>query len=197
MADPAVRPRTLTGAAHEDPLLGHTQTSALPSLRALQEEGHVVVCRRDTARSSGGAWDATCASGSHQGDRSGRRHSGAPAGKAPGGRRSSHSLRELDPELSVVAAFGEILTDEVLALPTHGSINVHASLLPELRGAAPVNWAIIRGPRTFRHHDHADGPRELDAGPVLYRVAVELATRTSRLASYTKCSRRLVRHGPR
>ncbi len=83
-------------------------------------------------------------------------------------------LRELEPELSVVAAYGEILTEEVLELPARGSVNVHASLLPELRGAAPVNWAIIRG------HDHSGVTimrmvRELDAGPILYRVAVELA----------------------
>jgi len=73
----------------------------------------------------------------------------------------------------VVAAYGELLTEEVLELPSLGSLNVHASLLPELRGAAPVNWAIIRG------HRHSGVTimrmvRELDAGPVLYRVAVEL-----------------------
>ena len=82
-------------------------------------------------------------------------------------------LRALDPEISVVAAYGEILTEEVLELPVRGSVNVHGSLLPELRGAAPVNWAIIRG------HEHSGVTimrmvRELDAGPVLYRVAVEL-----------------------
>ncbi len=55
------------------------------------------------------------------------------------------ALRELEPQVSVVAAYGHILRVEVLALPPVGSFNVHASLLPELRGAAPVNWAIIRG----------------------------------------------------
>jgi methionyl-tRNA formyltransferase len=55
------------------------------------------------------------------------------------------AVRALDPDVSVVAAYGQILREDVLALPPHGSINVHASDLPELRGAAPVNWAIIRG----------------------------------------------------
>jgi len=55
------------------------------------------------------------------------------------------TLRELAPELMVVAAYGRILTHEMLALPSVGFLNVHASLLPKYRGAAPVNWALIRG----------------------------------------------------
>ncbi|MBQ2224031.1 MAG: methionyl-tRNA formyltransferase [Oscillospiraceae bacterium] len=54
-------------------------------------------------------------------------------------------LRSLKPELSVVAAYGQILTEEALQVPTLGSINVHASLLPRYRGAAPINWAILNG----------------------------------------------------
>lgn len=54
-------------------------------------------------------------------------------------------LKELKPDAIVVAAYGMILPKEILELPRFGCINVHASLLPELRGAAPINWAIIRG----------------------------------------------------
>lgn len=54
-------------------------------------------------------------------------------------------LKELKPDVIVVVAFGQILPREVLNLPPYGCINVHASLLPKLRGAAPINWAIIRG----------------------------------------------------
>lgn len=54
-------------------------------------------------------------------------------------------LKELNPDAIVVAAYGMILPKEILDLPRFGCINVHASLLPELRGAAPINWAIIRG----------------------------------------------------
>lgn len=54
-------------------------------------------------------------------------------------------LRELSPDLFVVVAYGSILSGEVLAIPPLGAINVHASLLPDLRGAAPIEWAIMLG----------------------------------------------------
>jgi methionyl-tRNA formyltransferase len=120
-----------------------TPDFGVPSLRALQEEGHVVVAVVTQPDRPAGRGQTT---------RPGpikeiALEEGIPVlqPEKPRGDDFLARLRELDPELSVVAAFGEILTDEVLALPTHGSINVHASLLPELRGAAPVNWAIIRG----------------------------------------------------
>ena len=56
-------------------------------------------------------------------------------------------LRELGAEVGVVVAFGQILSRGVLDAPTRGSINVHASLLPRYRGAAPIAWAIMRGER--------------------------------------------------
>ena len=149
-----------------------TPDFGVPSLRALQEEGHVVVAVVTQPDRPAGRGQTT---------RPGpikeiALEEGIPVlqPEKPRGEDFLARLRELDPELSVVAAFGEILTDEVLALPTHGSINVHASLLPELRGAAPVNWAIIRG---LEHSGITimRMVRELDAGPVLYRVAVELA----------------------
>lgn len=54
-------------------------------------------------------------------------------------------LRELDPQLIVVAAYGKILPKDILELPALGCINVHSSLLPKYRGAAPINWAILNG----------------------------------------------------
>lgn len=54
-------------------------------------------------------------------------------------------LRKLEPEVIVVVAFGQILPKAILDLPKYGCINVHASLLPKLRGAAPIQWAIIDG----------------------------------------------------
>ena len=54
-------------------------------------------------------------------------------------------VRELHPELIVVAAYGRILPEELLNTPPYGSINVHSSILPKYRGAAPINWAIING----------------------------------------------------
>lgn len=148
-----------------------TPDFGVPSLRALQEEGHAVVAvvtQPDRPAGRGravrpGAIKAVAV------------EEGIPVlqPEKPRGEEFLAQLRDLDPEISVVAAYGEILTEEVLGLPSRGSVNVHASLLPELRGAAPVNWAIIRG------HEHSGVTimrmvRELDAGPVLYRVAVEL-----------------------
>ena len=54
-------------------------------------------------------------------------------------------LREEAPDLIVVAAFGQILSKEILELPRYGCVNVHASLLPKYRGAAPIQWAVING----------------------------------------------------
>ena len=54
-------------------------------------------------------------------------------------------LRELDPDLIAVAAYGKILPVEILDLPRLGCVNVHSSLLPKYRGAAPINWAILNG----------------------------------------------------
>jgi len=55
------------------------------------------------------------------------------------------TLRKINPDAIVVAAYGQILPKEILTLPKYGCINIHASLLPAYRGAAPINWAIIRG----------------------------------------------------
>ncbi|BAK99521.1 methionyl-tRNA formyltransferase [Oscillibacter valericigenes Sjm18-20] len=54
-------------------------------------------------------------------------------------------VRRLDPELIVVAAYGKLLPEDLLNYPKYGSINVHSSLLPKYRGAAPINWAILNG----------------------------------------------------
>lgn len=54
-------------------------------------------------------------------------------------------LKELQPDLSIVVAYGKILPKEVLELPKYGSVNIHASLLPRYRGAAPIQWCILNG----------------------------------------------------
>lgn len=63
----------------------------------------------------------------------------------PRGKAFLDALGAFRPEISVVVAYGHILAPEVLELPERGSVNLHASLLPELRGAAPINWALVRG----------------------------------------------------
>lgn len=56
-----------------------------------------------------------------------------------------NKIKEIEPDFIVVVAFGQILSKEVLDIPKYGCINLHASLLPKYRGAAPLNWAIING----------------------------------------------------
>jgi len=76
------------------------------------------------------------------------------------------AVRELSPDVAVVAAYGKILPRELLEVPGHGCINVHASLLPRFRGAAPIQWAIASG-------DNRSGvclmkmDEGLDTGPIL------------------------------
>ncbi|MGB7212889.1 MAG: methionyl-tRNA formyltransferase [Gemmatimonadales bacterium] len=78
-------------------------------------------------------------------------------------------LEHFRPDIGVVAAYGHILRPEVLSLPPRGMINVHASLLPRHRGAAPINWAILSG-------DQVTGisimqmEAGLDSGPVYHQV---------------------------
>lgn len=56
-----------------------------------------------------------------------------------------HQLRIMSPDVIVVVAFGQILSKEILEMPKYGCLNVHASLLPKLRGAAPIQWSVIQG----------------------------------------------------
>jgi methionyl-tRNA formyltransferase len=83
-------------------------------------------------------------------------------------------LRAWEPELIVVAAFGQILRPAVLDLPKHGCLNVHGSLLPRWRGAAPIQAAILAG-------DHETGitimkmDPGIDTGPILSQRAVPIA----------------------
>ena len=75
-------------------------------------------------------------------------------------------VEKLQPELTVVAAYGRILPEDILAVPPRGSINVHSSILPQYRGAAPINWAILDGCKetgvTIMHM-----AKELDAGDII------------------------------
>lgn len=88
------------------------------------------------------------------------------------------TLRELQPELIVVAAFGQFLSREILELPPHGCINVHASLLPKYRGAAPIQYAIIKGEQesgvTIMQMDIG-----MDTGAMLEKVVVPIAENTT------------------
>ena len=75
-------------------------------------------------------------------------------------------IRDLAPELIVVAAYGRILPADILNYPAYGCINVHSSLLPKYRGAAPINWAILNGDKTTGVTIMHMAP-ELDAGDII------------------------------
>ena len=79
-------------------------------------------------------------------------------------------------DVAVVVAYGKILPAEFLNAPRHGCINVHFSLLPKYRGAAPVNWAIVNG-ETETGVTTMRIVEELDAGPILLRRATEIEER--------------------
>ncbi len=82
-------------------------------------------------------------------------------------------LRELDPEVIVVAAFGQILPESILNMPKYGCINVHASLLPKYRGAAPIQWSVIDGEKetgvTIMYME-----KGLDTGDMIEHVVVPI-----------------------
>ena len=76
-------------------------------------------------------------------------------------------IKALEPDILVVVAYGRILPDDILAVPKYGAINVHGSLLPKYRGAAPIQWAVLNG-------DKITGvttmylASEMDTGDIIY-----------------------------
>lgn len=82
-------------------------------------------------------------------------------------------LRALRPDLCVTAAFGQILSQEILDIPAIGTVNVHSSLLPKYRGSAPVNWAIMMG-ETVTGVTTMMTDRGLDTGDILLQREIPI-----------------------
>jgi len=82
-------------------------------------------------------------------------------------------LQDLKPDILVVVAYGRILPDEMLAVPQYGAVNVHGSLLPKYRGAAPIQWAVLNGDTisgvTTMYLAH-----DMDAGDIIYKAETEI-----------------------
>jgi len=93
--------------------------------------------------------------------------------KLKGNEELKRFLSDLSPELAIVVAYGKIIPAELLTIPKHGFINLHASLLPKYRGAAPIQWALLKGEKetgvTIFKLQAA-----LDAGPIIKQVAVRI-----------------------
>ena len=148
-----------------------TPAFAVPALRALGEEGHEIVAVVTQPDKPSGRGLSTGMSAVKEAAISEMIPVLQPAN--PYGDDFAASVRELEPDLSVVVAYGQILKPQVLALPLLGSVNIHASLLPELRGAAPIHWAVING-----HSETGVTIMQmeagLDSGPMLFQVREEI-----------------------
>jgi methionyl-tRNA formyltransferase len=166
-----------------------TPTFALPSLRALLGEAHDVVAVVTQPDRPAGRGRTLHTSPVKQLALEQRIPVLQP--DKPVGVEFVDQMQKFEPEISVVVAYGQILTPEVLSAPPFGTINVHASLLPLLRGAAPINWAIERGYGETGVTIMRIAA-ELDAGPILHQVvepiseeetAADLSMRLSELGA--------------
>ena len=148
-----------------------TPEFALPSLRAVARSGHeiaAVVTRPDRPRGRG---RKSAASPVRRFAEAGGYRVLTP--ERPRDRAFVELVRGIGADVSTVVAYGHILPRALLDAPVRGSLNVHASLLPELRGAAPVNWAIARG-HAVTGVTVMRMVEAMDAGPVLAREAVPI-----------------------
>lgn len=96
-------------------------------------------------------------------------------------------LRKLAPDIIIVAAYGQILPKEVLELPKYGCVNIHASLLPKYRGAAPINWVILNGEKEtgVTSMQMAEG---LDTGDMLIKKSTEIGENETYQELYSRLS---------
>lgn len=163
-----------------------TPDFAVPSLRALLENGYEVVgvfCQPDRPKGRGHKLAACPVKELAQ-------SAGIPVFQPERIKREEGvaMLKSCAPDLCVTAAFGQLLSQEILDIPPLGTINVHSSLLPKHRGSAPINWSIIKGDQvtgvttmfTDKGMDTGDillmretpiGPKE-NAGELTDRLAV-------------------------
>lgn len=148
-----------------------TPEFAVPSLRGLMEDGHTVVgvfTQPDKPKNRGMKLTACPV-----------KTAALAAGlevyqpQTLKGEEPLSLLRALAPELIVVAAYGKLLPKAVLELPAYGCINVHSSLLPKYRGAAPINWAVVNGETetgvTIMHM-----AERLDAGDIIAQASTPI-----------------------
>jgi methionyl-tRNA formyltransferase len=96
-------------------------------------------------------------------------------------------LRDFKVDLFVIIAYGQILSEELLSLPGIMSVNIHASLLPKYRGAAPINWAIINGENKtgvtlFKLNE------KMDAGPIISKREINIESSDNALTLESKLS---------
>jgi len=151
-----------------------TPAFAVPPLQALIEAGHDVVgvvTRTDKPAGRGKVLTPPAVKAAAE-------QSGVPVFQPKRVREpeSTAAIGAMGPDVIVVAAYGQVLPRELLALPKHGCVNIHASLLPAYRGAAPINWAIINGETrtgiTIMQMDEG-----LDTGAILAQESIPIDPR--------------------
>ena len=143
-----------------------TPAFAVPSLLALSDEGHDivgVVTQPDRPAGRGRQLQASAVKEAALEDGLTVLEPESPEGDA-----FLEEISGLGADLSVVVAYGQMLVGEVLDVPPMGSLNLHASLLPALRGAAPINWSIVRG-GTVTGVTVMRIVEKMDAGPILFQ----------------------------
>ena len=131
---------------------------AVPALRALHQAGHTIAAVYCQPARPAGRGQAVRRCPVHVA----ADELGLPV-RTPARLRSDPEAQAafaaLDLDAAVVAAYGLILPQAMLDAPSRGCLNIHASLLPRWRGAAPIQAAILAGDTRNRHHHHADGGR--------------------------------------
>jgi methionyl-tRNA formyltransferase len=149
---------------------------AVPSLNALVEAGHeIIAVYSQPPRPAGRGKDERKTAVHHRADQLGIE---VRKPKSLRNEEEQARFRALDADLAVVAAYGLILPKPILEVPKAGAINVHASLLPRWRGAAPIQRAILAG-------DEVSGvtimqmEEGLDTGPMLHRLTLDIRGKTA------------------
>ena len=96
-------------------------------------------------------------------------------------------LKSIDADVYVVAAFGQILSEEILNIPPFGCINIHASLLPKYRGAAPIQWCILNG-ETKTGVTIMQMDKGVDTGDILYTKTIDIDSKETGEGLFDKLS---------
>lgn len=156
------------------------------SLRALIANGHKISCvitQPDRAKGRGLAISSTLIK--ETAEELGLKVFQPPSVNSP---VAIKSLKDLNPDLFVIIAYGQLLSQHVLDIPKIMSINAHASLLPKYRGAAPINWAVIKG-------EKATGVsimkvvKKMDAGPIILQKEIAISQDDTAITLEAKLSR--------
>ena len=160
-----------------------TPDFAVGTLEALHEAGHeitLVVSQPDKPKGRGHALHPTPV-------KTAAERLGLPVFQPVKVREAAEVLEQTEADVIVVAAFGQLIPSNILHMKKYGCINVHASLLPKYRGAAPIQWAVIDGEKesgiTIMQMDEG-----LDTGDMLAKVVVPLGEKETGGSLFDKLS---------